>query len=481
MTAFPPPVLRSNDLTVRRYLPWVVATALFMEQLDSTIVNTAVPAMAASLHVAPLSLRAVVASYILSLALFIPVSGWIADRFGTRLVFGTAVSVFTLSSVLCGLSLDVPMLVAARILQGMGAAMMMPVGRLAIIRTFPKAELLTAMNFVIIPALIGPLLGPTVGGLIVEWLSWREIFFVNVPVGLAALVLIYRHMPDYRGEISRPLDVIGLVLFGGGTALLSWLLEIFGEHRVDITSAAILFLLAVCLLSAYVWHERQMRYPLLRLSLFRTRTFRVSVIGGFVTRLGLGGLPFLLPLLYQLGLGLPAWQSGLLMMPMAAGAMGMKLASVRILRRFGYRRVLIVNTLLIGASISLFSLVAPTTPIMLIIVLGLAQGFFNSLQFSSMNSMAYADIATADSSMASTIASSLQQMSMSFGLACGTLVAGWYLGGLPQTDHSAVTRALHYAFLTLGGFTALSSLSFWTLRPADGENMSRGEAEAAVP
>ena len=290
-----------DNLTVKRYLPWVVATALFMEQLDSTIVNTAVPAMAASLQVAPLSLKAVVASYILSLAVFIPISGWMADRFGTRRVFGIAVALFTFSSLLCGVSVNVPMLVAARILQGMGAAMMMPVGRLAIIRTFPKTELLTAMNFVIIPALIGPLLGPTVGGLIVEWVSWREIFFVNIPVGLVALLLIYRHMPDYRGEASRPLDVVGLVLFGAGTALLSWLLEIFGEHRIDVTSAAILLLLALSLLATYVWHARNTPYPLLRLALFRVRTFRVSVVGGFITRLGIGGLPFLLPLLYPHG------------------------------------------------------------------------------------------------------------------------------------------------------------------------------------
>ena len=463
--------------TVKRYLPWVVATTLFMEQLDSTIVNTAVPAMAASLQVAPLSLKAVVTSYILSLAVCIPVSGWIADRFGTRRVFGIAVAIFTFSSILCGLSFNVPMLVAARILQGMGAAMMMPVGRLAIIRTFPKSELLMAMNFVIIPALIGPLLGPTVGGLIVHWLSWRDIFFVNVPVGLMALLLIHRHMPDYHGDAPRPLDVIGLVLFGAGTALLSWLLEVFGEHHLDATSAAILLLLAISLLAGYVLHARQAVYPLLRLALFRVRTFRVSVVGGFVTRLGVGGLPFLLPLLYQLGLGLPAWQSGLLMMPSAAAAMGMKLISTKILGQFGYRPVLIVNTLMIGVTISLFSQVTPATSIALIVLLGLATGFFNSLQFSSMNSMAFADIETNDSSMASTIASSLQQMSMSFGLACGSLVTAWYLGDMPQTDRVAVTGALHHAFLTLGALTILSSLSFWTLRPNDGESVSMHIAE----
>jgi EmrB/QacA subfamily drug resistance transporter len=465
-----------SDSTTKKYLPWVVATALFMEQLDATIVNTAVPAMATSLQVTPLSLKAVVASYILSLAVCIPISGWMADRFGTRRVFMSAVAIFTVASMLCGLAVNVPMLVAARILQGIGAAMMMPVGRLAIIRTFAKSELLTAMNFVIIPALIGPLLGPTVGGLIVHAWSWRVIFFVNLPVGLMALWMIHRHMPDYRGDSPRPLDVIGLVLFGSGTALLSWLLEIFGEHRIDATSLAVLFLLAISLLAAYVWHARHATYPLLRLGLFKARTFRVSVVGGFVTRLGVGGLPFLLPLLYQLGLGLPAWQSGLLMMPTALAAMGMKLVSQPVLRRFGYKQVLVVNTVMIGITTLLFATVDQATPLAVIIGLGLAQGFFNSLQFSRMNSMAYADIDTPDSSMASTIASSMQQLSLSFGLACGSLVAGWYLGELPQTDRNAMISALNHAFLTLGVLTIASSLSFWTLRPGDGDSISKGSA-----
>jgi EmrB/QacA subfamily drug resistance transporter len=463
-----------TESSVKRYLPWVVATALFMEQLDSTIINTAVPAMAASFDVTPLSLKAVVTSYILSLAVCIPISGWMADRFGTRRVFSSAVAIFTLASILCGLSLNVPMLVAARMLQGMGAAMMMPVGRLTIIRTFRKSELLMAMNFVIIPGLIGPLLGPTIGGLIVHWLPWRVIFFINVPVGLAAQWLIHRHMPDYRGDTSRPLDVVGLVLFGVGTALLSWLLEVFGEHRIDATSGMILLLLSICLLAAFVWHARHTRFPILRLALFRIRTFRVAVVGGFITRLGLGGMPFLLPLLYQIGLGLPAWQSGLLMMPATAAAMGMKFLSAPILRRFGYRRVLTINTLMIGVTISLFALVVPATPMALIVLFGLAQGFFNSLQFSSMNTMAYADVRTADSSMASTIASSFQQMSLSFGLACGSLVTAWYLGDLPQTDRLAVAGALHNAFLTLGVLTMISSLSFWTLHRDDGESVSQG-------
>jgi EmrB/QacA subfamily drug resistance transporter len=463
-----------EQATVKRYLPWVVATALFMEQLDSTIVNTAVPSIAASFQVSPLSLKGVVASYILSLAVGIPLSGWMADRFGTRRVFALAVAVFTLSSVLCGLSLNVPMLIASRILQGIGAAMMMPVGRLTVIRTFPKSELLVAMNFVIIPALIGPLLGPTVGGLIVHWLSWRYIFFINVPFGLLALWLIHRYMPDYRSESPGAPDLIGFVLVGSGMALLSWLLEVFGEHRIDATSAAVLLAISISLLLAYGVHASRTAFPLLRLTLFKVRTFRVSVLGGFVTRLGLGGMPFLLPLLYQLGLGLPAWQSGLMMMPAAAAAMGMKLVVARVLARFGFRKVLVVNTLMIGVTVALFSLVVADTPLWSIVALSLAQGFFNSLQFTSMNAMAYSDIDPKDSSMASTLGSSMQQLSMSFGLACGSLITGWYLGDVPQTDKLAVTSALHHAFLTLGAVTVVSSLSFWTLRPDDGNAVSRG-------
>jgi EmrB/QacA subfamily drug resistance transporter len=465
-----PPSVPSS---AKHYLPWVVATALFMEQLDSTIVTTAIPSIAASLSVTPLSLKSVVTSYILALAVCIPVSGWLADRYGTRRVFASAVAIFTLASVLCGLATSAPMLVAARVLQGMGAAMMMPVGRMTIIRTFPKNELLAAMNFVIIPALIGPLLGPTVGGLIVHWLSWREIFFVNVPVGLGALVLAYRYMPDYYGDRNRPLDWIGLALFGSGIGLLSWLLELFGEHQLGAAPAAALLALALGLLGSYAWHASRSLHPLLRLTLLRIRTFRVSVAGGFVTRLGIGGMPFLLPLLYQLGMGLPAWQSGLLMMPAAAAAMGMKFISIRILARFGYRQVLVVNTMLIGITIALFALVTPATPIPAIVALGLLLGLFNSLQFSSMNSIAYADIEPPDASMASTLASSMQQLSMSFGLACASLVAGWYLGDLPQTDQLMVSNALHHAFLTLAGVTLLSSMAFSTLHKDDGASISK--------
>jgi EmrB/QacA subfamily drug resistance transporter len=449
-----------------------------MEQLDSTIVNTSIPVMAVSLGVTPLSLKAVVTSYILSLAVCIPVSGWLADRYGSRRVFLAAITLFTASSVLCGMSVSSGMLIAARVPQGIAAAMMMPIGRIAIIRSFPKSELLRAMNFVIMPALIGPLLGPTVGGLIVHLLSWRDIFFVNVPVGLAALWLGHRYMPDYRNEHWQPLDLSGFVLFGGGAAILSWLLEIFGEHHLRTPQIAALLCVSLTLLGAYGWHARHTSYPLLQLSLLRTRTFRIAVLGGFVTRLGVGGMPLLLPLLYQLGMGRPAWQSGLLTMPLAIGAMAMKVLSSPLLRRFGYRQILVVNTVLIGLTIGLYTQVGPNTAASTLVWLGLVLGLVNSLQFSSMNSMAYADIDEVDSAKASALASTLQQMSMSFGLACASLLTGYYLSDLSQSNQAAVTTALHHAFLTLAGLSCVSSLSFWGLHPNDGANVSGGVARS---
>ncbi|WP_229423169.1 DHA2 family efflux MFS transporter permease subunit [Telluria aromaticivorans] len=468
----------TDPSTIKRYLPWLVATALFMEQLDATIVNTAIPSIAASLQVTPLSLKSVVTSYILGLAVGIPLSGWMADRFGTRRVFFIAISIFTVASVLCGLAPTAPMMTAARLLQGLGGAMMMPVGRLAIVRTFPKNELLGAMNFVIIPALIGPLLGPTIGGLIVHWTSWRVIFFVNVPVGLVALYLVWKHMPDYQGHEKRPLDLIGLVLFSSGTAILSWLLEVFGEHTLDAVTGGLLLALSLALLASYAWHALRIKHPLLRLTLFKVRTFRISVAGGFFTRLGVGGLPFLLPLLYQLGLGLPAWQSGLLMMPAAAAAMGMKMFAPRLLARFGYRQVLTVNTVLIGVTIAMFTLVGPGTPFYVIVAISLAQGFFNSLQFSSMNTLAYADIEPNDTSMASTMSSSFQQLSMSFGLATGSIVTAWFLGPVAQDNRVLVSQALHHGFGILAVMTLVSSAIFWRLRRNDGDSISRGQVKA---
>jgi len=465
----------------KRFMPWLVAVALFMENLDATIVNTAVPSMAASLGVQPLSLKAVLTSYTLCLAVFIPISGWMADRFGTRRVFTWAVVLFTLGSLLCGLSTSIHVLVASRVMQGIGGAMMTPVGRLALVRTFPRSEMLNAMNFVVIPALLGPLLGPVTGGLIVHWLHWSTIFFVNLPIGLLGLWLIKKHMPDYRDNAVAPLDRLGFMLFGGGIALLSYVLEIFGEHRLPPGPILALLVVSLALLAAYYFHGRRVSNPVMRLSLFDIRTFNVAVLGGIITRLGIGGMPFLLPLLYQVGLGFPAWQAGLLTMPQAIAAITMKVMSKGILARFGHRQVLVANTVLFGATIMVFSFIGPGTPIWCILLLSFTQGFFSALQFTSMNSLVYADVTDRDASMANSIASTAQMMALSFGVAFASLTAGWFIGQTPQTDTADFIRALHHSYLALGTVTILSSLMFWRLEVNDGNNVSNrlDTAEAA--
>lgn len=456
----------------RRYLPWLVAVALFMENLDATIVNTAVPTMAESFHVEPLSLKAVLTSYTLSLAVFIPISGWAADRFGTRSVFRWAVALFLLGSIGCGLALNVPLLVTARIVQGIGGAMMTPVGRLALVRAFPRSEMLRTMNYVVIPALIGPLLGPFTGGLIVHFMPWRVIFFLNIPLALVGLWLIRRHMPDFRDASAPPLDRTGFLLFGAGIALLSYVLEVFGEHRMAGGPISMLLAASLLLLALYGWHSRRAHHPVLQLRLFRIRTFRLSVAGGFVTRLGIGGMPFLLPLLYQIGLGFPAWKAGLLTMPQAAAAIGMKIISRPILARLGHRVVLITNTVLLGLTITVFTQIDRHTAIWHILLLSLAQGFFSSLQFTSMNSLVFADVADRNASKASSISSTAQQLSLSFGVAFGSLLAGWFLGGVDQSQWQQTIPALHKAFFTMGALTILSSLTFWNLDANDGNNVS---------
>src|SRR3984885_13835960 len=279
----------------KRLLPWLVAVAFFMESLDTTILNTAVPAISAALHVKPLSMKAVLASYTLSLAVFIPISGWMADRFGTRRVFAAAIGLFTLGSFLCGLSSNIHLLVACRVLQGCGGAMMVPVGRLTLVRSFPKSDLLRTMSFVAIPALVAPMLGPIAGGLIVDYLHWRIIFFLNIPIGLAGLTLVYLHLPDYREEQHPALDAVGLILFGSGVALLSYVLEIFGEHALSLGEMVGLLALSLALLAGYALHARMLSFPLLQLRLLTIRTFRAAVSGSFFTRIGIGGVPFLLP------------------------------------------------------------------------------------------------------------------------------------------------------------------------------------------
>jgi EmrB/QacA subfamily drug resistance transporter len=466
----PAPTLQESS---KRLLPWLVAVAFFMESLDTTILNTAVPAIAEALKVAPLSMKSVLASYTLSLAVFIPISGWMADRFGTRRVFASAIGLFTLGSLLCGLSSNIHVLVACRILQGGGGAMMVPVGRLTLVRTFAKSELIRAMSFVAIPGLVGPMLGPIAGGLLVRYFHWRVIFFVNVPVGLIGLFMVYLHLPDYREERTNPLDVTGLLLFGSGIGLLSYVLEVFGEHTMNGREILGMLALSVALLASYGFRSTRTEYPLLRLTLFRIRTFRASVSGSFFTRLGIGGIPFLFPLLYQVGLGFSPVQSGMMMMPQAIAAMSLKMTMPRILALVGYRGVLISNTVIIGLLIILFATIGPSTPVWLIVLEAFCFGFFTSLQYTSMNTLVYADITDENTRSASTIASTMQQMSISFGVAGASLATAFFI---PDRFHSSapeMIHGIHQAFLCLGGLTVLSTLIFAELRSGDGDNVSR--------
>jgi EmrB/QacA subfamily drug resistance transporter len=462
--------------TARRLLPWLIAIGFFMESLDTTILNTAVPAIAAALKVPPLSMKAVLATYTLSLAVFIPISGWMANRFGTRRVFAAAIGTFTLGSFLCGLSGDIHLLVAFRVLQGAGGAMMLPVGRLTLVRAFPKSELIRAMSFVAIPGLVGPMLGPVTGGLIISHFHWSVIFFVNIPIGIVGLWMVYRHLPNFTADRNYPLDFVGLVLFGSGIALLSYVLEVFGNHTLSVREIAGLLSISAALLVAYGINTTRMAQPLLRLGLFRIRTFRASVSGSFFTRLGLGGMPFLMPLLYQVGFGFTPIQSGLLIMPQAIAAMSLKLTMPRLLRAFGYRRVLIVNTVAIGAMILVFMSLDTRTPVALIVPLVFVFGFFQSLQYTSMNTLAYSDVDEEQASSASTIASTAQQMSLSFAVAAASLATELFIPGRLQADSATMIHGIHLAFLVLGTWTILSSAVFWRLKDTDGEAVSRHKA-----
>ncbi len=368
-----------SDAT-KRLLPWLVAVAFFMQSLDTTILNTAVPAISQAMDVTPLNVKSVLASYTLSLAVFIPVSGWMSDRFGTRTVFAAAIALFTLGSVLCGLATNIDMLVACRILQGAGGAMMTPVGRMTLARTYGKADLVKAMSFVAIPSLIGPMVGPVAGGFIVAYLHWSVVFFVNIPVGLLGLYFVRRHLPDYREAQTHPLDIAGLVLFGGGIALLSYVLEVFGDNTLNSYQVLGLLAFAMILLVGYGVRAARNAFPLLDLGLFRVRTFRASVSGGFFTRLGLGGIPFLFPLLYQVGLGFSPVQSGLLVLPQAVASIGLKAFMPAILARLGYRNVLVANTIVVGLLIASFATVDVDTPVWRIVAQASILGFFTSMQ-----------------------------------------------------------------------------------------------------
>ncbi len=461
-----------------RLIPFVVACALFMENLDSTVLATALPEIARSLGESPLHLNLAITSYLLSLAIFIPVSGWIADRFGARRIFCTAIVVFTLGSVSCGFADSFWSLVVSRVLQGLGGAMMVPVGRLVLLRSVSKAELVGALALVTIPALIGPIVGPPLGGFITTYLSWRWIFWINIPIGVAGIALALILIEAVREERPPPFDWLGFALAGLGLAGVMMGFETIGRDLIPVPAVATLIAGGSAALTLYLLHARRHAHPVLDLALLRIHTFRAAVLGGFVFRIGVGAIPFLLPLLLQLGFGMNPLQSGLLTFAAAVGALTMKLTAKRILRRFGFRNVLVVNAVVSAVSIGACSLFEATTPGALILVVLLIGGFFRSLEFTSINALAYSDVARDKMSRATSFASVGQQLSLSVGVGLGALI----LHTVVSLRDGAAAAAADFApaFVIVAALSASALLIFWRLPPDAGAEVS-GRQPAQAP
>lgn len=441
-----------------------------MENLDGSIIATALPAIARSLNTNPIHLNLAITSYMFSLAVFIPLSGWVADRFGARTVFRAAIVIFTLSSAGCGLSETLPELVIFRILQGIGGAMMVPVGRLVLLRTIPKAKLVGAMAWVTVPALVGPVLGPPVGGFIVTYWSWHWIFFLNLPIGLLGIVLATIFIEDIREEDPGPLDFKGFFLMAIALAGLVCGFESIGRDILPSSIVTLSLCGGALLLGLYVYYARRRVYPIVDIRLFKIPTFMAAIAGGFVFRIGIGALPFLLPIMLQLGFGLSALHSGLLTFASAAGAMLMKMSAARIIRKFGFRRVLIVNTYISTAYLLGTAFFQPATSHLFILIFLLTGGFFRSLQFTSMNTLAYADIPPRLMSKATTLSSMIQQLSLSFGVGMGALLLNFTLRWHGTTNLEA--GDFWPAFVSVSIISSLSILFFLKLPPNAGAEIS---------
>ncbi len=372
-------------------LPWIAAMAFFMQALDATILNTALPAIAHSLNRSPLAMQSAIISYTLTVAMLIPVSGWLADRFGTRRVFIIAVSLFTLGSLACALSSSLTELVIFRVIQGIGGAMMMPVARLALLRAYPRSELLPVLNFVTMPGLVGPILGPVLGGVFVTWASWHWIFLINIPIGVIGILYARKYMPNFTTP-RRRFDIGGFLLFGLSLVLFSSGIELFGEKIVATWQALAVIAVSLLLLVAYVRHARRHPTPLISLSLFKTHTFSVGIAGNLATRLGTGCVPFLMPLMLQVGFGYPAIIAGCMIAPTAIGSIIAKSTVTQVLRWFGYRKTLVGITVFIGLMIAQFSLQSPEMPLWMLLLPLFVLGMAMSTQFTAMNTITLADL-----------------------------------------------------------------------------------------
>ena len=460
-----------------RLIPLIVAVALFMEHMDSTVIATSLPAIADDLGTNPLALKLAVTSYLLSLAIFIPVSGWTADRFGARTVFATAIAVFTVGSIGCALSSSLAHFVVARIVQGMGGAMMTPVGRLVLVRSIPKRELVSAMAWVTVPALIGPMIGPPVGGFITTYASWHWIFIINVPIGIVGIILAVSFIDDLRVEEHQRFDVVGMALAGLGIAGLAFGLSVLGLNFLPWTIVAALIAGGAAFIAAYLLHSRHTRDPAIDLTLLRLPTFRASITGGFVFRIGIGALPFLLPLLLQVGFGMSPFQSGLITFSGAIGAITMKIAAAAILRRFGFRTVLAVNALVSAVFLAACAGFTQATPAAVMVAVLLVGGFFRSLQFTCINAIAYAEVEMARMSRATVLVSVAQQLAISAGVAFGALAVEMTVAWRGAGPRHA--GDFPPAFLAVAAISAMSVLIFLRLPPDAGAEMAARTPTAA--
>jgi EmrB/QacA subfamily drug resistance transporter len=453
-------------------IPLIVACSLFMEQLDSTIIATALPTIARSLDEDPLRLNLAITCYLLSLSIFIPLSGWMADRFGARTVFRAAIGVFMVGSILCGLSNSLWGFVVSRMIQGMGGAMMSPVGRFVMLRSVAKADLMRAMIVVTTPAMLGPVFGPPLGGFIVTYFSWRWIFFLNVPIALLGILLVTLFVDNLREDNIRPIDWPGFALTGIGLSCLVFGFEIAGRGGLPGSIVAAMIAIGIACIAVYIWHAKRTAFPVIDLRLLDIPTFRIGVTGGTLTRMGIGALPFLLPMMLQLGFGYSPIVSGLLTFASAAGALTNRLAATAIIRRYGYRNTLLFNAFLTSALLGVNALWRPGTPVMLIFGVLLFGGFFRSLQFSAVNTLGYSDVPAALMSRATPFASMAQQLAMSLGIGTGALLlhVTLLLRGHTELGPSDFTPA----FIGVGLISFIALPIFMKLSPEAGQGMIGG-------
>jgi EmrB/QacA subfamily drug resistance transporter len=458
----------------------LVATAFFMENLDGTVIATALPDMGKSFHVSPVDLNIGMTAYLLMLAVFIPISGWVADRVGARTVFVSAIAIFTASSILCGLSHGILTFTGARVIQGIGGAMMVPVGRLVVLRTTEKHNLIDAITFITWPALIAPVVGPPVGGFITTYASWHWIFFLNVPLGIIGMALSSRIIPNLREDRVKPFDWLGFVLSASACVSFVYGMELVGRESAQWKPTAA-YLVAGCVLGLFsVLHFLRTPAPLLNLDLLKIKTFAITLQGGSLFRIAISVSPFLLPLMFQVGFGLNAFQSGLLMLGLFTGNLLMKSVVTPVLRRFGFRNVLTTNGILNAILTAGCALLFPQTATIIVLFILFLNGLSRSMQFTAVGTLAFADISKPDMSTATSFFSMITQMSMGMGVAVGAIalrLAGYLTG---NSTGGPTTKEFHVAFLLDAVLSVLATLDCFLLDPDAGAAVS-GHQPAKVP